>query len=138
MKVGIRFGFSAGHTLWRHTGKCRNLHGHNYVVEVEIYGTMDEETGMVMDFGVLKEKVRDRVIGWWDHKFLIQKDDYRLQSLLSSQEAFTAIVITDHPPTAEWMALAIKEAVSEAMGVSRLSHLHRVRVWETEDNYAEA
>ena len=45
-----RFTFCAGHRLVGHEGKCRNLHGHNYTLEVYLTGQEQDEIGRILDF----------------------------------------------------------------------------------------
>ena len=51
-------------------GRCVNLHGHNYVLEVTIQGEASPETGMVMDLKALKDLIIDTVLARFDHKNL--------------------------------------------------------------------
>lgn len=76
------FDFSASHLLSRPDwseeknlevfGKCSNSagHGHNYVLEVTVAGTMHVDTQMVIDAALLKSIVESNVIADVDHKFL--------------------------------------------------------------------
>jgi 6-pyruvoyltetrahydropterin/6-carboxytetrahydropterin synthase len=68
--VARRFEFQASHLLPRHPGKCRNLHGHTYFLEVWCEGPVDPATGMVVDFGEVKAEVADRVLSRLDHSHL--------------------------------------------------------------------
>ena len=56
--------FDSAHFLAGYEGKCRNLHGHRWTVEVEVGGEklmQDGQTrGMVVDFGDLKKDLRER------------------------------------------------------------------------------
>ena len=63
---GIRF--SACHFIPRHE-KCSRLHGHSYIVRLRLEGDIGEE-GMIMDFVVLKKKLRE-IIDELDHKTLL-------------------------------------------------------------------
>ena len=63
---GIRF--SACHFIPRHE-KCSRLHGHSYIVRLRLEGEIGEE-GMIMDFVVLKKKLRE-IIDELDHKTLL-------------------------------------------------------------------
>ena len=77
-----RFRFSAGHRLHsdalnpeenlRIYGKCNNPngHGHNYVLEVTVSGTIDPATGMIFDLVALDGIVAERVLDKFDHKNL--------------------------------------------------------------------
>lgn len=65
------FAFEAAHRLPHVPAghKCGRLHGHSYRVEVHVSGTVDARTGMVMDFGDIKEawKPLDEAL---DHRYL--------------------------------------------------------------------
>jgi 6-pyruvoyltetrahydropterin/6-carboxytetrahydropterin synthase len=64
------YGFEAAHFIYNHPGKCRNLHGHSYKLFVNLEGTVNPETGMIIDFDDLSKVVNDRVIKKLDHHFL--------------------------------------------------------------------
>lgn len=110
MKVCKIFTFDAAHFLPNHPGKCRNLHGHTYKLEVELEGPINPETGMVMDFGDLKQEVGG-VLDKLDHHYL--NDIWE-------------------NPTAEQMSIGIKNELLE-MGLP----VNRIRLWETATSYAE-
>jgi 6-pyruvoyltetrahydropterin/6-carboxytetrahydropterin synthase len=68
-----RFTFEAAHSIPHHTGKCRNLHGHSYVLEVTVSGAVQSsggEEGMVMDFAHISSIVNAEIIDQWDHQYL--------------------------------------------------------------------
>jgi 6-pyruvoyltetrahydropterin/6-carboxytetrahydropterin synthase len=99
-------------------GKCANLHGHNYVLEVVVAGEIDPATGYVLDLKQLSDLVASRIIEHVDHRNL-NTDVPWLEGLI---------------PTAENLAVAFWERLrSELPGGS----LHSVRVWETDKNWAE-
>lgn len=60
------FHFDAAHHLPSYKGKCEQIHGHTYRVEVSVQGEIGEE-GMVMDFGDLKTIVNQRAVSRLDH-----------------------------------------------------------------------
>lgn len=60
---------SSAHWLPFHGGKCRGLHGHNYIFEVSVTGEVNLGTNFVVDFGDLKSAINETV-GIWDHKLL--------------------------------------------------------------------
>ena len=74
--------FNAAHRLFRSDwndeknrevfGKCSNpnYHGHNYELEVGVTGSVDPETGFVIDLGELKKIIREEVEDAFDHKNL--------------------------------------------------------------------
>ena len=70
MIVAREFSFDAAHHLPRHPGKCRNLHGHTYRLQVWCEGEVDPHSGMVVDFSDIEAAVEDRVLSVLDHKNL--------------------------------------------------------------------
>lgn len=68
-----QFKFEAAHSLPNHDGKCKNLHGHSYVLEVTVSGKIIEsgsKEGMVMDFSDLSKIVESEIVSQWDHQYL--------------------------------------------------------------------
>jgi 6-pyruvoyltetrahydropterin/6-carboxytetrahydropterin synthase len=49
--------FDAAHHLPNYQGPCHNLHGHRWTLRVSISGPVNEETGMVMDFKDLEDRI---------------------------------------------------------------------------------
>ncbi len=70
MIVVREFSFDAAHFLPRHPGRCRNLHGHTYRLQVWCEGEIDAESGMVLDFQDIKDEVQTRVLDVVDHTLL--------------------------------------------------------------------
>ena len=125
LKVGrVNFSFSAAHHLPKHDGLCKNLHGHNYRLEVELCGQVNLETGMLIDFKKIKDLVNENVIRLLDHKNLNE------------------VNVASFPyenPTAElmitWMADIIEyHLLGETKGHIKL---HKLRLWETDNCYVE-
>ena len=63
------FKFESAHNLVEYHGKCETLHGHTYRLEVTIQGTPGKE-GMILDYGILKSIVKEKVIDLFDHNYL--------------------------------------------------------------------
>ncbi len=122
--------FSASHRLYNQKwteernnevfGKCSNVygHGHNYVLEVTVVGTVDPETGYVIDTKKLKEIIRKYVVDKMDHKNLNMDVDF----------------MTDVIPTAENIAIKIWEQLETKIESGKL---YSVKIYETENNYFE-
>ena len=68
-EVTVDAGFSSGHYLRNYRGKCENPHGHNYKVRVTLAGKELDETGLLLDFKLLKQVLRP-VIERIDHQML--------------------------------------------------------------------
>ena len=100
------FGFEAAHQLPWHEGRCRNLHGHSYRLEVTVEGPLDEH-GVVIDFADLKAVVQREVLDRYDHRYL--------NDLMDN-------------PTAELIA----QEIWKSLEASDL-RVARIRLWETAD-----
>ncbi len=68
-EVTVEADFSSGHYLRNYKGKCENPHGHNYKVRIALAGAMLDETGMLLDFKLLKQVLKP-VIDRIDHQML--------------------------------------------------------------------
>lgn len=70
MIIGIEDKFDAAHRLPNYIGKCANLHGHTWHLEVELeHPEVDEKSGMLMDFTLLKKAVTT-LTGVLDHQII--------------------------------------------------------------------
>ncbi len=68
-EVSVEYTFAAGHALRGYKGKCENVHGHNYKVQLVICGEELDSTGLLIDFGDVRKTIKvlvDRL----DHRFL--------------------------------------------------------------------
>ena len=99
-------------------GKCANLHGHNYVLEVIVAGEIDQATGYVLDLKMLSDIISRQVIRDVDHRNL-NADVPWLKGCI---------------PTTENLALAFWERLQPELPDGLL---RSVRVWETDKNWAE-
>jgi 6-pyruvoyltetrahydropterin/6-carboxytetrahydropterin synthase len=68
-EVTVQAGFSSGHYLRNYQGKCENPHGHNYRVLVTLIGEALDETGLLLDFKLLKQVLRPTV-QYLDHNMI--------------------------------------------------------------------
>jgi len=66
-EVMIERNFSSAHQLRGYRGKCENLHGHNYKIEIYARGSELDATGLLVDFGELKAAA-DEIVGYLDHR----------------------------------------------------------------------
>jgi len=68
-ELSIEDHFSAAHNLHNYKGKCENLHGHNYRVQVYIRGEKLDKSGLLADFVDLKKALK-KVLDKLDHQYL--------------------------------------------------------------------
>ena len=112
-----RVSFDAAHFLPGYRGKCANMHGHHWDIEVGVEGEINPETGMVIDFGELGELLKLKVVERFDHQLI--------NDIIEN-------------PTAENIAARIKLSWDIWREENCLPiKLAFIRVWETEDSYAE-
>jgi 6-pyruvoyltetrahydropterin/6-carboxytetrahydropterin synthase len=126
--VSRRESFNAAHQLrdpalsdeenQRIFGRCANLHGHNYVLEVVVAGPIDPATGYVLDLKQLSEVMSRRVIQDVDHRNLNTDVPW----------------LAERIPTAENLAVAFWERIRSELPEGML---RAVRLWETDKNWAE-
>jgi len=65
----VTAGFSSAHNLRGYKGKCEELHGHNWKVEVVVSGNETDKIGMLIDFKYLKAEL-NKILEKLDHKYL--------------------------------------------------------------------
>jgi 6-pyruvoyltetrahydropterin/6-carboxytetrahydropterin synthase len=112
MKVCRCFEFDAAHKLPEYEGKCANLHGHHWKVEIELTGDIDNKTGMVLDFNDLKTIINP-MIDKLDHHYL--------NDMIPN-------------PTAENIVMWFRWELAVTSINAKLS---KIRVYETNNSYAE-
>jgi 6-pyruvoyltetrahydropterin/6-carboxytetrahydropterin synthase len=120
--------FSYGHRLLNHDGKCRFIHGHNGMLEVDIAADHLDAMGMVIDFSKVNDIVKTWVNENLDHRMLLAENDPAVPFM---QELGEPLVLVKDPPTAENIAKLIWQAATEA-GLA----LSEVRLWETSTSRA--
>jgi len=85
-ELSVEDTFSAAHYLSHYQGKCERLHGHNWTVQATVRGERQDEAGLVMDFGFLKEALRE-VLEELDHQFLNELPAFQGRSVSSERIA---------------------------------------------------
>ncbi len=68
--VSSIFRFEAAHKLPNYVGKCADLHGHTYRMRVTCSGAAIDASGIVIDFGRIKEVANELIVQKYDHKYL--------------------------------------------------------------------
>ena len=68
-RLVVKNGFAAAHRIVGSGGRCENMHGHNFKVELTVGGDRLDGAGMLMDFGDLKA-ILGEVVGDLDHRDL--------------------------------------------------------------------
>ncbi|UIK01378.1 6-carboxytetrahydropterin synthase (plasmid) [Rhizobium leguminosarum] len=155
-------GIDAAHRIPHHESKCHNLHGHRYKIAATCVGPLcgdGEQTGMVLDFGFLKDEMMAEIDACCDHGMMIWVDDPWIGSFLpkNASEANAAAVLRKYRdevthagqkliegpfgktlllasvPTAENLAKHWFDRLAPRVRFRshNRAHLLRVEVWET-------
>lgn len=135
IKVTKELSFDAAHRIPDHAGKCKNMHGHTYRVQVTIglpLCEFNQADGMVMDFSDLSLLVRP-MIDQLDHSLIVSEHDPLKREV---QSMGIKVITMAGPPTAENMAIDIGMKLEEKMKPMSVI-LCSVRVWETPTSFAE-
>ncbi|MDM1707322.1 6-carboxytetrahydropterin synthase QueD [Thiopseudomonas alkaliphila] len=135
MKIVKHFSFNSAHLLDCHDGKCQNLHGHTYQLEVEVQGPLIKsgpKAGMVLDFADLKQAVKQQIVDHLDHAFIYDihsEKESTIAQLLQSWQMKTFAF--KGRTTAEMLSQFIFDQLSTKLPISR------IRLYETPSSYAE-
>ena len=106
--------FAAAHQLAMVAKKCENLHGHNWKVEVCVGGDRLNDTGVLIDFGILKSHL-NQIMQQLDHRFLKEID-----------------LFDNGVPSSENIAVFIARAMQTKLNDTGIQ-VTRVTTWESED-----
>src|SRR5256714_14939307 len=117
-EVMIERTFSSAHQLRGYRGKCENLHGHNYRIEIYARGRELNNIGLLVDFVELKAAA-DEIVNYLDHR--------NINELPPFDEELN--------PSAENLARYILERVSSRVGDERVQ-VYKVRCFETPTSVA--
>jgi len=113
-EVTVEQTFAAGHALRNYKGKCENVHGHNFKVQVVIEGEKLDETGLLVDFIDVKQSMRT-IIDRLDHVFLNDIPPFDVKN-----------------PSAENIAEYFYQEMVKSLKAEVPVHIREVKVWETE------
>ena len=125
--------FDSAHFLSGYNGKCANIHGHTWTIEVEVRAnsliTAGEKRGMVIDFSDLKKSVK-ALADRYDHTLIYEQGSLRESTLNALREEGFSLTELPVRPTAENFAKLFYEALSKELPVCS------VTVYETPQNCA--
>jgi 6-pyruvoyltetrahydropterin/6-carboxytetrahydropterin synthase len=117
-EVMIERNFSSAHQLRGYKGKCENLHGHNYKIEIFARGRELDHIGLLVDFGELKTAADD-IVQYLDHRNINELPPFDAEL----------------NPSAENLARYILERVASQVGDERVQ-VYKVRCYETPTSVA--
>ena len=122
LRLTSKVEIDSSHYLRNYDGKCADLHGHRWVVEVTVESVTEDavdsldNTGMLLDFGVIKSLISE-----YDHRNLNDTPEFE-----------------DINPTAENLAIIWADALTHEIIMRRIpAKVISVKVWETPTNTVE-
>jgi 6-pyruvoyltetrahydropterin/6-carboxytetrahydropterin synthase len=114
-ELTVKNEFAASHALRDYEGKCKNLHGHTWHVEIIVAGKMLNKAGMLIDFKEIKRHL---------HELLETLDHAHLNDLAYFKKV---------NPTSEHIAKYLFDCLKEKLHSVRVK---KVTVWESEKSGA--
>jgi 6-pyruvoyltetrahydropterin/6-carboxytetrahydropterin synthase len=128
--------YAIGHRVFRHEGKCAQLHGHNYVFFLTAEAPKLDSVGRVIDFGVLKERFGSWLELHWDHGMVLWREDEEAIAAVRMVSGYK-LALLPYNPTAENLARFLLETVGPSVLKDSGVRLTKVIVYETENCIAE-
>jgi 6-pyruvoyltetrahydropterin/6-carboxytetrahydropterin synthase len=151
--IFVKHNAEIAHRLSQLPGKCQQIHGHSLQFTIELRVSVDQQTGIargfdaepgwaVLDFGMVKQKVRQYIDDQFDHHLLLNAEDSLVVNrvrhatlpgvFLEREDIFPGLMTMPGDPTIENIARWTGEWVNDAFGVIGVE----VRVDETNTNGA--
>ncbi len=137
LRITKEFRFEGAHALPGYDGRCRNLHGHSYIMYITLKGeplngTSSPKEGMVMDFKLLKSIINDNIIDKFDHALILRKDAPLMNEI--AQE-YGNVVVVDFQPTTENLICYFADTISRNLPPQ--VELFSLKLYETAGSYVE-
>lgn len=137
-RVIRRFTFDAGHRIPGHESKCQHLHGHTYILEVELSSPGLDELGRVIDFGEIKSIFGDLLECFLDHSLILWENDHtarKAMELMAESSDPQKVFLMDQIPTAEnILRLICEDLFPDVLGEWEKFREVKItggRLWET-------
>ena len=115
-EIIVKSEFASAHNLRNYNGACENLHGHNWKVDILVETKELDQSGLAVDFHVLKEK-SNNIINNLDHIYLNEHRAFKSTN-----------------PSSENIAKYLFDELSKALGKN--ARVKKITVWETDDTAA--
>lgn len=132
VRISKTFTFEAAHFLPKYDGPCKNIHGHSYQLTVTIKGKPQQDEklcteGMVMDFALLGQLVKNELIIHFDHALIVEEGiDFVFP---------TKLLRVNYTPTCENIIIDFASRLRQILPSSFI--LFSLQLYETKSNYCE-
>ncbi|MDT0294745.1 6-carboxytetrahydropterin synthase QueD [Mesonia ostreae] len=140
IRITKQFNFETGHALYGYDGKCKNVHGHSYKLNVTVIGkpindSKNVKNGMVIDFGDLKKIVKEEIVDKFDHATVLNKNTPHLELAEELIKREHNVILVEYQPTSEQMIIDFAQKIKARL--PQEIKLHSLRLQETETSFAE-
>ena len=135
--VTKRFRWSMAHRLDpEYEGLCKNVHGHEYMLDVTMRADALDSHGMLVDFGMIKAVVGEMIKRDLDHAVLVSENDHVLLKFLQEGDQRSAII--HGPTTAESIVMFLAHIIQNLLiFAERGIQLTKLRLYETSDSWCD-
>ena len=133
------FSYAMAHALDNYDGLCKNIHGHNYHLEVTVSGipvvdTLSPKKGMLIDFSDLKTIINREIVDVLDHALML--NDATNPDLISLlKKTYERVIMVPFQPTTENMLCYLADTIQKVLPEGVL--LYSLKLKETDNSYAE-
>ena len=140
IRITKQFSFETGHALYGYDGKCKNVHGHSYRLDVTVIGqpisdNTNVKFGMVIDFTDLKKIVKEEIVDVFDHATVFNKNTPHVELAKELQQRDHNVLLVDYQPTSEMMVIDFAEKIQKRLPNN--IKLHSLKLQETATSYAQ-
>lgn len=140
IRITKKFSFETGHALYGYDGKCKNVHGHSYKLNVTVSGrpitdASNVKYGMVIDFGDLKKIVKEEIVDLFDHATVFNKNTPHIELAKELKDRGHHVLLVDYQPTSEMMVIDFAKKIKDRLPEN--IKLHSIKLQETESSFAE-
>ena len=140
IRITKQFSFETGHALYGYDGKCKNVHGHSYKLDVTVIGqpiidTTNVKYGMVIDFGDLKKIVKEEIVDVFDHATVFNQNTPHVELAKELMDRGHNVLLVDYQPTSEMMVIDFAKKIKKRLPNN--IKLHSLKLQETATSFAE-
>jgi len=140
IRITKQFSFETGHALYGYDGKCKNVHGHSYRLNVTVIGkpisdNTNVKFGMVIDFGDLKKIVKEEIVDVFDHATVFNKNTPHVELAKELEDRGHNVLLVNYQPTSEMMVIDFASKIKNRLPNN--IELFSLKLQETATSFAE-
>jgi 6-pyruvoyltetrahydropterin/6-carboxytetrahydropterin synthase len=140
IRITKQFSFETGHALYGYDGKCKNVHGHSYRLNVTVIGkpisdNTNVKFGMVIDFGDLKKIVKEEIVDVFDHATVFNKNTPHVELAKELEDRGHNVLLVNYQPTSEMMVIDFASKIKKRLPNN--IELFSLKLQETATSFAE-